>query len=79
MVSLQDDVDQILRAVRILESEHLGAAAGEVYHGLGCRASLQGLVAAGQLCVSFLEKRRPELGFRFGVHEHLGIQYFENN
>ena len=35
LVSPQHDVDQILWTIRILEGEHLGAAAGEVDHGLG--------------------------------------------
>ncbi len=56
MVSAQHDVDQILGAVRILEGEHLGAAAGEIDHGLGRRAALQGLVAAEQLGVGLLQQ-----------------------
>ena len=60
LVSPQHDVDQILWTIRILEGEHLGAAAGEVDHGLGSWTSFQGLVAARQLGVGFLQKSRPK-------------------
>jgi len=63
MVGAQHDVDQILGTVRILEGEHLRAAASEVHHGFGRRSALQGLIAAGQLGVSLLQQGGPVTRF----------------